>query len=309
MNYDLVIIGAASAGLTAGIYAGRKKINTVILSKEVGGQALLTDTIENFPGFDSISGKELAAKERAQAEKFGAEIKEGVEVESIEKDGDDFLIKIKGGDSIGAKSVIIATGKNPRRLGVPGEREFENKGVSFCSICDAPLYGGKDVAVVGGGNSGLESAMDLTKYANKIYVLEFSDKIIGDESMQEKLAQTGKVEFIADAEVLEIKGDVLVEKIIYKDKKTGETKELPVGGVFVNIGWVPATGFLSSEKGDFVELNDGGEVVIDHKTTETSVKGVYAAGDVSDVKYKQCVIAAAEGAKAALSAHEYLTRK
>jgi len=309
MNYDLAIIGAASAGLTAGIYAGRKKINTVILSKEVGGQALLTDTIENFPGFDSISGKELASRERAQAEKFGVEIKEGVEVESMEKNGDDFLIKIKGGDSIGAKAVIIATGKNPRRLGVPGEKEFENKGVSFCSICDAPLYGGKDVAVVGGGNSGLESAMDLTKYANKIYVLEFGGKIMGDESTRERLAQTGKVEFVTNVEVLEIKGSVLVEKIAYRDRKTGEVKELSVGGVFVNIGWVPATGFLSSEGKDFVKLNDRGEVVIDHRTTETSVKGAYAAGDVSDVKYKQCVIAAGEGAKAALSAHEYLMGK
>ncbi len=308
MNYDLVIIGAASAGLTAGIYAGRKKINTVILSKEVGGQAMLTDTIENFPGFDSISGKELAAKERAQAEKFGVKIEEGVEVESIEKNDGGFSVKIKNGDSIMAKSVIIATGKNPRRLGVPGERELENKGVSFCSICDAPLYGGRDVAVVGGGNSGLESAMDLTKYANKIYVLEFSDKILGDESTREKLTRTGKVEFITDADVLEIKGNTLVEKIIYKDKKTGEVKELPVGGVFVNIGWVPATSFLSSEGNGFVELNDRGEVVIDHKTTETSVKGVYAAGDVSDVKYKQCVIAAGEGAKAALSAYEYLMK-
>ena len=304
-KYDLVIIGAASAGLTAGIYAGRKKMNTVILSKEVGGQAILTDTIENFPGFDSISGKELAARERAQAEKFGAEIREGVEVEAVEADGGGFSVKTKGGDSIGAKSVIIATGKNPRRLGVPGEKEFENKGVSFCSICDAPLYGGKDVAVVGGGNSGLESAADLTKYAEKVYVLEFGGRIMGDELTKEKLEKTGKVEFITDAEVMEIKGDALVEKIIYKDKKTDAVKELSVGGVFVNVGWVPATGFLK----DFVKLNEKGEVVIDHRTTETSVKGVYAAGDVSDIKYKQCVIAAAEGAKAALSAYERLEKE
>ncbi len=318
MIYDMAIIGGASAGLTAGIYAGRKKMKTVILAKQIGGQSLLTDTIENFPGFDQISGKDLISKMRAQVEKYDVEINEGVEVESIERqaNGDgNFLIKIKNGEFVEAKSVILATGKNPRRLGVPGEREFENKGVSFCSICDAPLYGGKDVAIVGGGNSGLEAATDLVKYANKIYILEYNSKIIGDESTQEKLKKTGKVEFIVEAQVLEIKGDKFVQKIIFKDKKSGEEKELPVGGVFVNVGWVPATGFLSA-KGEsssggnsFVKLNDHGEVIIDYRTTETSIKGVFAAGDASDTKFKQCIIASGEGAKSALSAYEYLMKK
>ncbi len=287
MIYDVVIIGGASAGLTSGIFAGRKKLNAVILSKEVGGQSLLTNTIENFPGFDSISGREIITKMRAQVEKFGVEIKEGVEVKSIEKSGDVFSVNVKNGDKVEAKSVILATGKNPRRLGIPGEKEFENKGVSFCSICDAPLYGGKVVAVVGSGNSGLESARDLVKYAEKIYVMEYGPEIKGDESTQE------------------IKGGTLVEKIIYKDKKTGEAKELAVGGVFVNIGWIPATGFLK----DFVKLNEWGEVVIDHNTTETSVEGVFAAGDLTDIKYKQCVTATGEGAKAALAAYDFIASK
>lgn len=308
MIYDMAIIGGASAGLTAGIYAGRKKMKTVILAKQIGGQSLLTDTIENFPGFDQISGRELISKMRAQVEKYDVEINEGVEVESIENrastDGN-FLIKMKNGESVEAKSVILATGKNPRRLGVPGEREFENKGVSFCSICDAPLYGGKDVAIVGGGNSGLEAATDLVKYADKIYILEYNPKIIGDESTQEKLRKTGKVEFIVEAQVLEIKGDKFVQKIIFKDEKSGEEKELPVGGVFVNIGWIPATGFLK----DFVDLNEHGEIIINHKTTATSEEGAFAAGDASDTKFKQCVIASGEGAKAALSAYEYLIKK
>ncbi|MBI4692317.1 MAG: FAD-dependent oxidoreductase [Candidatus Terrybacteria bacterium] len=310
MIYDVVIIGGASAGLTAAIYTARKKLSTVILTKQVGGQSLLTDTIENFPGFETISGRELIEKMQAQVEKYGVEIMEGAEVEEIENPpaggGKDFLIKLKNQSTIEARSIIIATGKNPRWLGIPGEKEFENKGVVFCTTCDAPLFGGKNVAVVGGGNSGLNSALDLVKYANKIYVLEFGPKIIGDELLQEKLRQSGKVEFIVNADPKEIKGTNFVEKIIYKDKsanrRTGKEKELLVGGVFINIGWIPATDFLKG----FIDLNEEREIVINPKTNETSVPGVFAAGDVTDVKYKQCVIAAGEGAKAALSAYNYL---
>jgi len=305
MIYDIAIIGGAPAGLTAGIYAGRKKLKTVILAKQIGGQTILTDIIENFPGFDSISGRELIDRMRGQVEKYGVEIRESAEVETIDKVDETFSIKIRGGETIEARSIIIATGKNPRRLGIPGEKEFENRGVSFCSICDAPLFGGKDVAVVGGGNSGLETAVDLVKYANKIYILEYGSKIRGDEATQEKLRETGKVEFIVNAEIKEIKGGGFVEKIIYKDRESGELKELLVGGVFVNIGWTPATGFLK----DFVDLDEQGSVIIDPKTNATSESGIFAAGDVSDIKYHQCVIASGEGAKAALSAYDYLLRK
>lgn len=302
MIYDVVIIGGASAGLTAGIYAARKKLSTIILTKQVGGQSLLTDTIENFPGFEKISGKELIEKMLVQVEKYGVEIREGVEVEGIEKRENGFSIKLRDKSTIEARSIIIATGKNPRRLNISGEKEFENKGVVFCSTCDAPLFGGKNVAVIGGGNSGLNSALDLTKYANKIYVLEFSPKIMGDELLQEKLRESGKVEFITNVEMKEIKGSTFVEKIIFKDIESGQEKELAVEGVFVNIGWIPVTDFLKG----FIDLNEEGEILINHKTNETSVSGIFAAGDVTDVKYKQCVIAAGEGAKAALSAYSYL---
>lgn len=305
MIYDIVIIGGASAGLTAGIYASRKKLKTLLLTKQIGGQSLLTDTIENFPGFDSISGKELIGKMRKQAERFGVEIEEGVKVEKIEKKGEEFEVRLRGFEvGLRARAIIIATGKSLCRLNIPGEKEFENKGVSFCSICDTPLFGGKDVAVIGGGNSGMESAMDLTKYANKIYILECGEKIKGDEFLQEKLKRTGKVEFINNAEVKEIKGSKFVEKIIYEDKKTSEIKEIPIGGVFVNIGWIPATGFLKG----FVELNSQGEIIVNHKTQETSVPGVFAAGDVTDGLYKQCITAAGDAAKAALSAYDYLVK-
>jgi len=305
MTYDLIIIGGATSGLTAGIYSARKKLNAVILTKEIGGQTLQTESIENFPGFEKISGPELIDKIKEQVLKYGLPIKSGMEVKSISKTGDIFEISTNMTDGIKAKSVIIATGKNPRRLSVPGEKEFENKGVVYCSTCDAPLFGGKTVVVAGGGNSGLNSAFDLLKYAVKIYVMEASDKIIGDEFLQEKLKASGKVEFITDAEIKEIKGSGFIEKIIYLDKKNGQTKELTTQGLFVNIGWSPNSAFAKG----FVEMNEYDEIIINPKTNETSVKGVFASGDVTDVKYKQCVIAAGEGAKAALSAYDYLKGK
>lgn len=300
--YDIIIIGGAMAGLTAGIYAARKKLNTVILTKRIGGQSLLTDTIENFPGFESVSGGELIQKIKAQTEKHGLSVMEDREVESIKKKESGFIVKIKNGEELTAKSLIVATGKNPRLLNVPGEEEFKNKGVSYCSTCDAPLYGGKNVAVIGGGNSGLSAAFDLIKYADKIYVFESGSEIRGDELLLDKLKESGKVEFIVNAKVKEIKGSNFVEKVVYKNDKSGEEKELPVGGIFVNVGWIPNSGFLKG----FIDLNEFGEVVIDPRTNQTSARGVFAAGDVTDVKYKQCVVAAGEGAKAALSAYEYL---
>ena len=304
MIYDLIIIGGAMAALSSAIYAARKKINTVILTGKIGGQSLLTDNIENYPGFKSISGEELIQKVKEQVENLGVEIKIDKLVQEINESGDNFEVKTKDGEIFHAKSAIIATGKNPRHLNVPGEREFIGKGVSFCSICDAPLFGGKDVVVVGGGNAGLESAMDLTKYANKIYVLEFSPKIMGDESTQEKLRQSGKTEFIANAQVKEIKGNKFAESLIYEDRQSGEKKELKAGGVFVNIGQIPATDFVKNT----VQLNERGEIIIDPKTNQTSVKGIFAAGDATDIPFKQCVIAAGEGAKAALNVYNYLQK-
>lgn len=304
MTYDLIIIGGATAGLTASIYAARKKLSTITLTEKVGGQSLLTDNIENYPGFKSISGIDLIAKMREQAEGVGARIQEGKIAVSIEGAEKKFMVRTQDGESFETKSIIIATGKKPRPLNVPGEKEFSGKGVSYCSTCDAPLFSGKDVAVVGGGNAGLEAATDLTKYANKIYVLEFGLKIIGDESTQEKLRNTGKVEFIVNAGTKEIKGGQFVNSLIYEDRKTGEKKELQVNGVFVNIGQIPSTAFLKN----FLELNPQNEVVIDQKTNQASVEGVFAAGDVTDVPFKQCIVAGGEGAKAALSAYNYLQK-
>lgn len=302
MVYDLVIIGGATSGLTAGIYAARKKLNAIILTKEIGGQTLQTENIENFPGFENISGPDLIDKMKKQIQKYELPLMSGVEVKSISKTNDIFEIAANITDEIKTKSVIIATGKNPRRLNIPGEKEFENRGVVYCSTCDAPLFGGKTVVVAGGGNSGLNSAFDLLKYAVQIYVIESAVVIKGDEFLQEKLKASGKVIFMANCDIKEIAGTAFVEKVVYLDKNSGQNKEIAAQGVFVNVGWAPATGFLK----DFVKLNDYGEIIIDPKTNQTSTSGVFAAGDATDVKYKQCVIAAGEGAKAALSAYEYL---
>lgn len=302
MIYDLIIIGGASAGLSAAIYAARKKLNFILLTDKVGGQSLLTDGIENYPGFKSISGQELVKKMEEQALALGAKIQEKKLVKSVRKIDKIFEIETHDGEKHQTKTIIVASGKHPRPLNVPGEKELTGKGVSYCSICDAPLFQNVPVAVIGGGNSGLESTVDSVPYASRIYILEFGPKIIGDEKTQEKLRKTGKVEFITNVQVLKVIGEKFVDSLIYKKRISGEEKELKVKGIFVNVGQIPSARFVES----FLELNQQGEIAIDHKTNQTSVEGIFAAGDVTDIKYKQCVVAAAEGAKSALSAYNYL---
>lgn len=303
---DLIIIGGGPAALSAAIYAARKKLNFKILAQRIGGeQVLYSNDIENYPGIKFTTGGELIKKFKEHVENYGVKIEEDQEIVKLEKKGDNFLITTKTGKIYEARAVIVASGKKPRHLGVPGEKEFEGRGVSFCSICDAPLFKDKVVAVVGGGNAGLESALDLTKYAKRIYVLEYAPKIIGDELLQEKLTKTGKVEFIVNAVIQEIKGAKFVSSLIYQDKKSQKMKELPVEGVFIHIGSVPSIDFVKG----FLEINAANEIVIDHKTNQTSVEGVFAAGDVTDIKWKQIIVAAGEGAKALLSAYKYLQGK
>lgn len=304
MVYDLIIIGGASAGLSAAIYVARKKLEFIVLTEKTGGQSLLTERIENYPGFGEISGFELVKKFEEHAKKYGTEIKDGEDykVMEIKNESGLFSLRLQNGEILKTKSVIVASGKRPRMLGAPGEKEYTGKGVTYCSICDAPLYSSKDVIVVGGGNAGMESAIDLLKYAAKIYVLEYDAKLRGDEVSQEKLRKSGKVEFITNAEILEIKGEKFVKSVIYKDRETEEKKEISAEGVFVNVGQIPNTDFVKG----FLNLNEFNEIIINHKTCETPVSGIFAAGDVTDISFKQCVIAAGQGAVAALSAHKYL---
>lgn len=304
MIYDLIIIGGGPAGITAGIYAARKKINTLLIAKEFGGQMNKAHEVENYPGITSAIGIDLTKKFVEHLKKFDIEFKEGKNVRETKKTNAEFEVILEDGEKFESKTIIIASGKNPRPLKVSGEEKFLGKGVTYCSVCDTPLFKGKDVAVIGGGNAGLDAAMDLTKYANKIYVLEFGEKFLGDESTQEKLEASGKVEMITNAAIKEIRGDKFVKSLIYEDRKTGKTRELKVEGVFVEIGYVPSSGFIK----DLVKFNKAGEIIINQKDNSTKTPGVFAAGDVTDVVYKQIIIAAAEGAKAALSAYNYLQK-
>lgn len=303
MIYDLIIIGGGPAGIAAGIYAARKKLKTLLITKEWGGQISKANEIENWPGVKKTSGMDLINRMTEHLKTFEIEIKEGREVIDLDKKGDNFTLR-DNDQQYEAKAVIIATGKVPRSLNIPGEEEFKGKGVSICSTCDAPIFKNKEVAVVGGGNAGFAVAMDLIKYAKKIYLLEFLEELKGDPITREKLERSKKVEFHTNAAVKEIKGKKFVESLIYEDRKTSKDNEIKVDGVFISVGMMAKAGF--AEK--LVELNQIGEIVID-KDNYTKTKGLFAAGDITDIKYEQIVIAAGEGAKAALAAADYLKNK
>jgi len=300
--HDLIIVGGGPAGITAGIYAARKKLNTLLITKEWGGQMTKTNDIQNWPGIKSTTGPELINQMVEHLKEFEIETKEGKEVIDLEKKGSNFIVR-DNDEEYETRSVIIATGKIPRALNIPGEEKFKGKGVSFCATCDAPMFKDKNVAVIGGGNVGFENALDLTKYANKIYILEFLAEMKGDAVLKEKLEKSGKVEFIVNAAAKEIKGDKFVQSLVYEDRDTGEDKKLEVQGVFIAIGMVPKAGFAEG----LVDFDKSGEIKIDREN-KTKTFGIFAAGDVTDVKYEQIVIAAGEGAKAALSVYNYLQK-
>ncbi|MEK7066929.1 MAG: FAD-dependent oxidoreductase [Patescibacteria group bacterium] len=305
--YDVLIIGGGTAAMSAAIYAARKKLSVEIIADKFGGQTSLQPEVHNYPGFLDKDGLKLMQNMRNQVKNLGIEIKEvsqGIrQISSRQEDGKEiFILDDKNGGAYEGKSVIVASGKKPKKIGVPGEEEFYNKGVTYCATCDAPLFGEKIVAVIGGGNSGLDSAMQLTKYAKKVYILVRGDAAKGDQITQDKLKKVEIAEFVMNAEIKEIKGDKFVSSLVYKDKVSGEEKELNVEGVFVNIGMIPNSDFLKG----FCELNQWGEVVINPKTNATSHVGVFAAGDVTDILEKQTVIAAGEGAKAALQCYKWL---
>jgi thioredoxin-disulfide reductase len=303
MIYDLIIIGGGPAGITAGIYAARKKLKTLLITKEWGGQIVKAVDIENWPGTKKISGVDLMKNMTEHMKEFEIEIKENREIIDLEKKNDNFILK-DGEETYETKSVIIATGKIPRLLNVPGEEEFKGKGVSVCSTCDAPMFKDKSVAVIGGGNAGFNVALDMIKYAKKVYILEFFEEMKGDPITKEKLAQSGIVEFITNVSIKEIKGTKFVENLIYEDRKSGQDTEIKVDGVFVSVGMEAKAGF--AEK--LVELNKIGEIIID-KDNNTKTPGLFAAGDITDIKYEQIVIACGEGAKAVLAVTDYLKNK
>lgn len=306
MFYDLLIIGGGPGGVAAGVYAARKKIKTALVTDAFGGQSLVSDDIQNWIGVKSISGFDLAkALEDHLRAQESIDILDGDLVKKIEKmEGGGFRATTDAGKVVEARYLLVASGSRRKKLKVPGEEKFSGKGVAYCSTCDAPLFNGKTVAVVGGGNAGLEAVIDLLPYATKIYLIVRSGAPKGDPVTEEKVRQSSKVDIIVNANTKEITGDGFVTGFAYEDKTTGETKTLPVQGVFVEVGAVPNSEIVK----DFVVLNEAGEIIIDHKTQRTSDPSIWAIGDVSDVLYKQNNISAGDAVKAVLNIYEKMQK-
>lgn len=295
--YELIIIGAGPAGITAGIYAARKKIDFIIITKDIGGQASLSWEIENYIGYQFITGPELVEKFIKHIKEFNVEIKENEPVKKILREDKIFKI-ISDKNEYLSKTIIISTGRKPKKLGVKGEDEFKNKGLTYCATCDAPLFRDKEVAVIGGGNAGLDAVIQLSRIARKIYLIEIKNELTGDKFVIEKIKNIKNVEIMTGTKIKEIKGDKFVEGI--RIEKEGKETEIKVKGIFVEIGSIP-----NSEIINFVEKNEYGEIIVDCKN-KTSFPGVFSAGDVTNVFAKQIIVACGEGAKASISSFEYL---
>jgi alkyl hydroperoxide reductase subunit F len=307
MIYDVVIIGAGPAGMSAGIYCCRQKLSTLILAKELGGQAAKSWQIQNYLGYNLISGAELVLRFKEHLESFNsAELKTGVTVNAIKKLSDHFLVNVDSGEVFEGKSIIITSGKQPQRLNIAGETEFIGHGVSYCATCDAPLFKDKAVAVIGSGDSALEAVYQLTKIASQIYFLirepEFRQSL--DQVLLAKIKKSLKVEFLYNTQATKISGNKLVSGLEYKNSKTQETKTIEVQGIFLEIGSVPVVSFAQG----LFEIDGRQEIIVDEHNMTTQT-GIFAAGDVSNVVGKQIIIAAGEGAKAALGVASYLSRK
>lgn len=302
--FDLIIIGASAAGVSASIYAKRRNLNFLLLSKDIGGEVATSGEVENYLGFFHTDGIELTAKFKEQMAYNHITWKE-VSVEKVEKEEYFFQVKgLKGEKEVSfqTKSLIIATGAHPRLLNVPGEKEFRNKGVSYCTTCDGPIFQDKVTATIGGGNSGLESALMLESIASKAFLIQHSERLKGDNVLIEKATHSSKISVLYNAETTEIFGDTFVKGLKYKDKATGELHTIDVEGIFIHIGLIPNTNFI-----DLVEKDEAGYIKINTRC-QTNMPGIFAAGDVTDIPYKQISIAAGQGTIAALSAVEYLNR-
>lgn len=298
---DVIIIGAGPAGLTAGIYAKRAGLATLILEKTgiSGGQILTTYEVDNYPGLPLVSGFELGESFRTHAERLGVEIR-SAEVEKIIDQGSTKTVVTKEGNYV-TKTVIVATGANHAMLGVPGEEELTGMGVSYCATCDGAFFRGRTVAVVGGGDVAVEDAIFLARGCSKVYLIHRRDELRAAKILQENLAKLENAEVIWDSEVTEIQGEDQVENLIVRNKKTGETTLLPADGVFIAVGTVPNTTFLTG----LVEMDEKGCIVAD-ETCATSVPGIFAAGDLRTKQLRQVVTAAADGANAVASVQQYM---
>ncbi len=296
--YDLIIIGAGPAGITASVYAARKQLDFLVISLDIGGQAAWSGDIENYTGYQFITGPELAQKFQEHMRKYDITIKENEEVLELVKLGQVIRLKTNKAD-YQAKSVIIASGKKSKELNVAGEKEFKNRGLTYCATCDGPLFAGKDVAVIGGGNSALDATLQLIRIAKHVYVINNTLSLSGDAIMCRKVEQAVNVTILNNSSVTAVLGDKFVKGM--KIKSVNQEKELAVQGVFVEVGLIPNSAFVRD-----VEKNSRNEIIINLRN-QTSMAGIFAAGDVTDVLEKQIIIAAGEGSKAVLSVFRYLS--
>jgi len=309
--YDLVIIGAGPAGLSAGLYGARSKMDVLILEREKnGGQIVTTSDVANYPGsIREATGPSLIARMVEQCQEFGAKIEKGT-VEKVDLKGKIKKLYIKDGREISAKSVIIATGAYPRRLNVPGEKEFTGKGVSYCATCDADFFTDMEIYCVGGGDTAVEEALFLTKFASKVTIVHRRDELRATKSIQEKAFKNEKIDFLWDSTIDEIRGDGIVEEMVVKNTKTGEKtvikapEEFGTFGIFVFVGYIPNTEIFKDE----IELNDKGYIET-CQNLKTCVPGVYAAGDIREKSLRQVITAASDGAISAIQAEKYIMSK
>lgn len=298
--YDVAVLGAGPAGMTAAMYAVRKNLKTIIIAYDLGGQVGTTYEIANYPGFQMITGPDLVKQFATHVEEYGIEQLVGEKVTKIDIQDKCKMIHTASNRKVCAKTVIVATGAFKRKLNIPGEKEFAGKGVVYCSTCDGPLFKDMEIAIVGGGSSGLEAAIEMNTIAKKVYLISSADWS-GDQILQDKAASAENIIALKYHRPLEIKGSASVEKLVVKDTQKDATKELDVQGVFIEIGLYPNSDFII----DMVETTERGQIKVDRKG-DTGVRGIFAAGDVTDNRENQIVVAAGEGARAALSAFNYL---
>jgi len=300
--FDVIIIGAGAAGLTTGIYSSRAKLSTLILNEgAIGGQLVLTDEIANYPGVESIKGYELASIMKNQAKTFGCKIKSNIKISKYKFEGDIKEIELIDGRLFKGKTIVLTPGGRPRSLNLLGEDEFKGKGISYCATCDGDFFTGKEVVVVGGGNSALEEAVALTKYATKVTIVHQFDQFQAFEHAIQEAKRNPKIEFVMESELRGFYGNGQLEKVTIEHLPTAKKSELKTDGTFIFAGYQPNTESLTG----LVNLNDRNEIVVDSEM-KTNIKGVFAAGDCINKRYRQVTTAVAEGTIAALSASEYL---
>ncbi|MCG8570512.1 MAG: FAD-dependent oxidoreductase [Spirochaetes bacterium] len=301
-TYDVLIIGGGPAAMTAAVYCIRKGLDTGLITQSFGGQVAESAGIENFMGYKYIEGLDLVAKFKDQIQQFEIAVREGYVAKSMHP-GKPHQVILENGENYQAKTLIIATGKSPRRLNAPGEKEFQGRGVAYCATCDAPFYKGKKTAVIGGGNSGMEAAIDLAKVAEKVTLIQRNDRLRADDIVIKRAKSYSNFEILFNHQIKSIQGNQKVESLELINTVNHQTTQFPLDGVFIEIGLKPNTDFVKN----VLKLNEYGEIIVDC-ACRTSEPGIFAAGDVTTVTFKQIIIAAGEGAKAALTASDFLLK-